>query len=251
MKLAVMMAVYNAETHLEAAIHSILGQAQPGLSLDVIVVNDGSTDRSGAMLRDMAERHDCIRVIETGNQGVTRARNVALQALAPDTDLVSFLDADDLIPPKRYAQDLAVMRAAPTLQLIYGCTMLFREADPDQTGPAQGSQTATGRTVQLAAGMYRYAFLRQVGLFNTDLRQAEDMDFLLRMFEQAPQYQVEDRICLYYRRHGGNMTRKSDELRRDFARAVLLSIHRRRQADLPSLPSGLFDLSSLGEALEW
>lgn len=240
MKLAVMMVAYNAAPYIGDALASILAQ-EHGAELDIIVVNDGSTDMTGRVIAEMAERTSSIRLIETANQGVTAARNVALGALAPDTDLVTFLDADDLVARGRYARDLAFLADNPAIQLVYGTTQLFRQAGPDRLSVAAGTPTANVRGVQLAAGMYRYDFIKSIGSFDTQFKQAEDMDFLLRMFETGPRYQVHDDVCLLYRHHGTNMTRDTVQLRRDFSRALLLSIQRRRKAKLPPFPPGLFD----------
>jgi glycosyltransferase involved in cell wall biosynthesis len=250
MNLAVMMAAYNADTYIEAALRSVLGQQGIG-NLDVIVVDDGSTDDTAAVVARMSRDHPQIRMIRTENQGVTRARNVGLRALRDGTDLVSFLDSDDLVPPGRYARDVGFFLADPDLDLTFGVTTMFREADAAQTGPAPGSQTASGRCVQLASGTYRASSLRAVGFFDESFRQAEDMDFLLRFFECAPRYVVQEETCLYYRRHGGNMTRDRDQLRRDFSRALLLSIRRRRSGNLPPYPTDLFDAKGFAEAHGW
>lgn len=190
-------------------------------------------------------------MIQTENQGVTRARNVGLEALASDTDLVTFLDADDLVAKGRYARDVAMFAANPALELVYGTTQLFKEAAPDGLSPAVGSPTANVRGVQLAAGMYRSKLIKGVGRFDTHFKQAEDMDFLLRMFEGGPRYKVIEEVCLHYRRHDSNMTRDTAQLRRDFSRALLCSIQRRRKANLPPYPHGLFSSGDLPGAVGW
>jgi len=250
MKLAVMMAAFNATPYIGDALASILTQ-EHGAELDIIVINDGSTDKTGQVVADLAKEAPQIRMIETANQGVTRARNEALTALAPDTDFVTFLDADDLVPAGRYARDLALFAATPELQLIYGTTQLFRVVGPDRLSPAANTPTANVRGVQLAAGMYRHGLIKSTGAFDTQFKQAEDMDFLLRMFESGPCYQVREDTCLFYRRHETNMTHDAAQLRRDFSRALLLSIQRRRKGNLPPFPAGLFDTRDVAGKSEW
>lgn len=250
MKLAVMMAAYNAQAHIEAALQSIV--TQQGISkLEVIVVDDGSTDDTAAVVARLAQIHPQIRLIRTENQGIAGARNEGLKALQSDTDLVSFLDADDLVPQGRYARDLGFFTQDPQLDITFGVTTMFRVANANETEPAEGSETASGRCVQLASGTYRATSLRAVGMFDVSFRQAEDMDFLLRFFERSPRYRVHDETCIYYRRHGSNVTRDRDQLRRDFSRALLLSIRRRRAGNLPHYPADLFDAKGLAEAHGW
>lgn len=245
------MAAFNAEAHVRAALLSALAQRRPGLSLEVFVVNDGSTDHTAEVVRAVAATHAGVHLIETQNQGPAAARNVAIEALPNSTDLVSFLDADDLLPPDRYERDLALFAADAALDLTYGTTVMFREATANDTGPAPGSKTATGRGLQLGAGMYRYGLIRQVGAFDTSFAQAEDLDFLLRMFELSPKYAIRDDHCLYYRRHGGNLTRDTAALRREFARALLFSMRRRRANGLPPPPPEVFAKGGLQQAHGW
>ncbi len=249
-KVAVMMAAYNAAPYVGDALASLLRQ-RDAARLDIIVVNDGSTDATGGIVRALARQAPEIRLLETPNQGVTRARNTALGALAPDTDLVTFLDADDLSPAGRLARDLPRFRDDPGLEVLYGTSRLFEQTGEDPFAPDPRGRTMDIRGVQLAAGLYDYRLIRQVGRFDTSFAQAEDMDFMLRMFELAPRHAVTEEVCLYYRRHATNMTRQAATLRRDFSRALLQSVRRRRANGGAPPPPGLFDAKNLAEGAEW
>ena len=87
--------VYNVESMLAACLDSVL--AQPVKDLDVVIVDDGSTDGSVAVARRYAERHPQVRLIVQENGGVSRARNVAVEHCTGD--LVTFVDPDDVLPP--------------------------------------------------------------------------------------------------------------------------------------------------------
>ena len=82
MKIAVMMAAYNAERYIEDAFASLLRQ-RSAANLDIVVVNDGSTDGTPLIVKRIAAEAPQVRLIETPNQGVTRTRNVLLAAIAP------------------------------------------------------------------------------------------------------------------------------------------------------------------------
>lgn len=250
MRLTVLMPVYNAERYIGSALRSVLDQPLESPA-EIIVVDDGSTDGTAVVVEALARGAPQIRLIRTANHGVTAARNVLLRALGERDGLVSFLDADDLIPQGRFVRDLAMFNADPSLDLVFGTVTMFRTPNSADTAPAEGSETASGRCVQLAAGTYRAETLRSLGAFDESFRQAEDMDFLLRLFERQPRYQIQNNTCLYYRRHGANMTRDRETLRRDFARALLFSIRRRRAGNLPPFPSDLFDAQNFAEAHEW
>jgi glycosyltransferase involved in cell wall biosynthesis len=241
-KIGVMMAAYNAAPYIGYALQSILRQRTADIAFDIVVVNDGSTDGTGDIVRSIGAPE--IRLIETPNQGVTRARNVALDHMADDIDLFTSLDADDLSPAGRFERDVKHFVHDPGLDFTYGYCELFREQSEGDLAPAPGAKTQVVRGVTIGSGLFRYPFVSAVGRFNAALDQAEDLDFLLRMFELHPRFELLDDICLYVRRHSGNMTRNVDVMNKQRARALALFGMRRRKSDV-SLPPDLFDLGAL------
>lgn len=93
-RLSVVVPVYNVAPLLADSLDSIL--AQPVRDLEVVVVDDGSTDGSTAIAREYAARDPRIRLVVQENGGVSRARNVALQQVTGE--LVTFVDPDDVLP---------------------------------------------------------------------------------------------------------------------------------------------------------
>lgn len=92
---SVIMPVYNTREHVGGAVHSVLHQTQP--SLELIVIDDGSTDGSLDICQDLAASDDRIRVVSQQNTGQGTARNRGLD-LATGTFVV-FLDSDDILEP--------------------------------------------------------------------------------------------------------------------------------------------------------
>lgn len=99
--ISVLVAVYNVEKYLHRCLDSIL--AQTYTDYEIILVDDGSTDRSGAICDAYAAEHPCIRVIHQKNAGVSRTRNVTLGAARGE--YITFVDSDDAIEP-RYLETL-------------------------------------------------------------------------------------------------------------------------------------------------
>lgn len=98
-KLSVILPVYNAEATLERTLESI--KASSETSLEIICVNDGSKDASGDILRKITQNDARFVVIEQENQGVSAARNAALQECTGK--YVIFVDADDEVRPDYFA----------------------------------------------------------------------------------------------------------------------------------------------------
>ena len=107
MKLAVIVPLYNRQRMIVPAIRSLLRQSDAA-DLDIIVVDDGSTDESATVVRDIAQKERCVRLISQKNMGVTGARNTGLKNLSDDTKLVTFLDSDDISPAGRIAKRSAI-----------------------------------------------------------------------------------------------------------------------------------------------
>ncbi|MEO6396382.1 MAG: glycosyltransferase family A protein [Devosia sp.] len=240
MKIAVMVAAYNAERHIEAALGSLLSQ-RADAELDIIVVNDGSTDATPEIVKRLAEAAPEIRLIETPNQGITRTRNVMLDAIAPDTDLVTTLDSDDLSPPGRFAREQAPFAADPTLEMSYGYMLVFRGEGDDPVSPDFDGKTARVRGIHLGAMLARTALMRRTGRFDESFVQAEDTDFLFRLLESDPKLLLRDETSYYYRRHDNNISRDPSIVRREFARALMASSRRRRAGLAKGIPPNFFD----------
>jgi glycosyltransferase involved in cell wall biosynthesis len=112
-RVSVVIPAYNAERYLREAIDSVLGQTHQDLEL--IVVDDGSTDSTPAILASYGER---IRVVTQPNRGVCTARNVGIAAATGE--YVAFADADDIQFPFRLAAQARVLDAMPSAAIVGG-----------------------------------------------------------------------------------------------------------------------------------
>jgi glycosyltransferase involved in cell wall biosynthesis len=249
MKISIHMPAYNAEATIGSALKSLLRQRDAG-DLDIVVVDDGSTDRTCDIVGALAARAPEIRLIGIDHGGISKARNAALQAMAPDTDLVGFLDADDLSPEGRHAYDVALFEADPALDLVFSRLRFFDREDPETLAPGASSRILDERTVHLSAGLFRRRVLDRTGLFDETFAQAEDTDYLLRIFEGQPKYLLSDEIGVFYRKHHGGITRKREEAQRDLMRAFFRA-HRR--SGKPFLPGGIVTITAerLAEVQSW
>ncbi|WP_137928999.1 glycosyltransferase family 2 protein [Mesorhizobium comanense] len=246
MKLSVIMPVYNRERFIGAALRSLLRQ-RDAADLDIIVIDDGSTDGSAQAVRSMMAEAPCIRLFRQENTGVTRARNSGLRQLRPETELVSFLDSDDISPAGRFGADVGLFRKDASLELTYSNMMLVDKIDDGTLEPTPDSRSITVRGIHLSAAIFSRRLVERIGHFDEDFIQAEDTDYLLRSFEIGPRFVLPDTLALYYRRHAGNMTRLEDVQSREFMRAILKSMKRRRID--PSLKpiEGIFELKKLAD----
>lgn len=250
MKVAVLIAAYNASAFIEAALLSLLRQ-RGDADLDIIAVDDGSEDGTADILARIAQEAGEVRPVRIGHGGIAAARNRGLDEVTEDTDFLTFLDADDLSPAGRLAHDLRHFESDPGLDLFYGSTRMFKEADPETLAPRNGTKTIDYRGIQIGAALFRKSLVERVGRFDAAFHIGEDTDFLLRAFEAARKYLISDDISVYYRRHGGNITHDHRGVRRGMAQAMLKSSLRKKTLGDFRYPKELFDSTNVRDLLEF
>lgn len=113
---SVIVPVYNVERYLSSCIESVLRQTHSDWEL--LLVDDGSTDRSGRICDEYAENNSRIRVFHKENGGVSSARNLALDQMRGDFCIM--LDSDDLIHPSLLEDTLQIIHDTQTDAVIYG-----------------------------------------------------------------------------------------------------------------------------------
>ena len=115
---------YNAETYVEQTLQALVNQTYP--NLEIIVVDDGSTDGTAARAQAMARKHSQIRVIRQHNRGVAAARNRGIEESRGE--FVAPVDADDLWFPEAAAKLVKRFLAAdPRTGVVYGWSVIIDE----------------------------------------------------------------------------------------------------------------------------
>jgi hypothetical protein len=144
-KVSVVVPAYNLARYLGRAIESALAQDWPAEALEVIVVDDGSTDETPQVLAAYADR---IRAIRQDNGGLVRAVDRGLAEVTGD--YVALLDADDEWPTDRLTRHVAFLEAHPEVGLVHG-DMTIIDADGAVLSPsffeANGTQLTRGRVL--------------------------------------------------------------------------------------------------------
>lgn len=137
--ISIVMPCYNCETSLARTVRCV--QAQTVSDWELIAVDDGSTDGTGAALDGLAQNDARIRAIHQANGGVSRARNIGMAAAGGEW--LAFVDADDVLPPdaaaKRCLHWTTARRISSAAHIPFG---IRTRADAKKCWPAP---TATGR----------------------------------------------------------------------------------------------------------
>lgn len=114
MKLSIIIPVFGVETTLARCIDSVVSQSYTDYEL--ILVDDGSPDSSGAICDEYASRHECIRVIHQPNHGLSSARNTGLSV--SKGEYVTFIDSDDYIGPNTLSVLMTRLTAHPDYDIL-------------------------------------------------------------------------------------------------------------------------------------
>jgi glycosyltransferase involved in cell wall biosynthesis len=244
MKTTVIIPTFNRADKITYAIESLVRQ-RGDVALDILVINDGSTDATASVLNGLAAHVPELRVITQENQGVTAARNTGLSNLLEETEFVTFLDSDDISPAGRFAADLAEFEKRPEIEVTYGRMQLADSLDYERFVPAEGSKLATVIGIHLSSAIFRRSLVERIGLFDLDMEQAEDTDYILRVFEANTLFTQTDTLCLYYFRHRDSLSRDVATARRSFALAIRKSILRRKAQPEIVVNKPEFDLMDL------
>ncbi|MGW3863094.1 glycosyltransferase family 2 protein, partial [Streptomyces sp. NPDC005047] len=99
-RLSVIVPIYDVERYLPACLDSLA--AQTFRDFEVLMVDDGSPDGSAAIAEEYASRDSRFKLIRKENGGLGAARNTGMAHLAPESEFLTFVDSDDLIPPDAY-----------------------------------------------------------------------------------------------------------------------------------------------------
>jgi glycosyltransferase involved in cell wall biosynthesis len=197
-KVTVAVPAYNAELWLRDALNSAVGQTFQ--AHEIIVVDDGSKDRTEEIARSFGDK---IRYIKQPNQGVSAARNTAIREATGDW--IAFLDSDDLIVPEKLEKQVAVIEANPNLVVVYSAFQyLYPDGTTKQMPPFSAADLWPAlryRTPILpSTAMVRRAALEEVGGFSTDYAYGEDWELwfrLVRRYTVKAFYDIPESLTVY------------------------------------------------------
>ena len=206
--------IYNGERFLAEALDSALAQTLQ--DIEIIVVNDGSTDGSGALAERYAAQHPHkVRVIHQPNQGLCHARNSALAAARGS--YFALLDADDAWLPHHLADCVALLECHPEVSLVHADIERV-----DINGASLGRNDRLWESMQgdpfhvlflrhehvcCPTAVFRRAAIERVGNFDPQFNRlgCEDRDLWLRIANVARIAFIND-LHARYRLHGANMS---------------------------------------------
>ena len=223
---SVIIPVFNGEKYLREAIESVL--AQTYRSFEIILVNDGSTDSTGAIANGFASQ---LRYFYQENGGLAAALNRGIELSRGC--FLSFLDADDLWKEDKLVRQMAVFDNNTDADMVFGHVEQFYSSELDENDR---------KRLRIPAGVLRGFFkgsmvikrnsFFRVGAFETRWKVGDFVDWYLKAVEKGLKSIVLNDVVMLRRIHADNMGLRERKSQTDFVRILKGSLDRRRKIEM-------------------
>ena len=214
-KVSVVMTVFNSEKYLADAIESILSQTFKDFEL--IILDDGSTDKSLSIIKKYALTDRRIRILSRKNKGISESANEAI-ALARG-EYIARMDSDDISMPDRLARQLAYLQDNKKCICVSGAIHVIDEKArflttlflPERNEDIQALLLEGHCSIANPAVMFSMKYFNLVGGYDPTFKVAEDFDLWLKLGERGELGNLKEPM-LKYRLHGKSISELNAEL---------------------------------------
>jgi glycosyltransferase involved in cell wall biosynthesis len=222
--MSVIVPAYNAEAYLAETLASVLRQNWEPLEL--LVVDDGSSDRTVAVAKDFG---DLARVIACSHRGLAATRNSGITAA--HGEFILHLDADDLLTPMSIFTRMQHFTAEATFDMVVGKLMCFLSPELSNEERARYAMPPDPQQGHLpGAAIIRAAAFDKYGLLDERLAVNADLDWWVRARDEGARVRLIEDVVVKRRIHGKNLTLMSKaELDASRLQIVRASLARRRR----------------------
>jgi glycosyltransferase involved in cell wall biosynthesis len=193
---SVIIPTYNRAAYLQKALQSVKEQTYQ--CLEIIVIDDGSTDDTGKMLENYGGQ---LSYFYQENRGISGARNAGIKRARGE--FIAFLDSDDYWLPDKTAQQLALFKQHPEYGLVAArCASIrldgsYREKNrPGRSGWVL-EDLFKANFIRTSAAMVKQECFKNIGLFDEELRECEEYDLWLRIAAQYPMGFINKSLAVY------------------------------------------------------
>lgn len=214
-KISIIVPVYNVEKYVERCILSIVSQNVPSSDYELIVVNDGSTDNSRAILQKLSETYPVIQIVDKENGGLSSARNEGLKYATGE--YIFFVDSDDWLAENSLSYLLNWVVKYPVDILLF-CTCEID--DEGNRNLLISNLSPNNQVLNVEDYLCRYTLRSSAwaGIFSRklfveyDIRfkygfLSEDDDFVVRIFSRAKQVICTHELIYYYYQRIGSISK--------------------------------------------
>jgi len=211
-KVSVIIPCYNREKYIEDTVNSVLNQTYP--NIEIICVDDGSTDSTRQILESYGERIKILQHLGRVNKGQSAAINLAMRSTK--TEYVAILDSDDIWAPKKIEYQVTFLEENPDIGFVYANVyvidevgrILYKAFPPEHLETGSPERVLLESRIGCPSGyLVRRSAFEKAGYFDESLRSAQDHDMTIRLAEVAKLAYM-DKTLWYYRRHSDSLSQK-------------------------------------------
>ena len=217
-KISVIVPVYNVEAYLERCVESILKQTYS--NLEILLVNDGSTDKSGELCDQLALRDQRIRVIHKENGGLSDARNRGIDEAS--SDLIGFIDSDDYIDKDMYETLYRHLRESNSDLSMCGHYDVFHQIPEKQVSEIKTWELSSEEAIKMVMEAKILSVTAVNKLYKKELfnhlrfevgKIAEDAFIMIRLLDQCQKVVATNEKKYYYVHRENSITTQKFSLK--------------------------------------
>lgn len=217
---SIVIPVHNGERYLAFTLDSVLTQTYS--KIEIIVVNDGSTDGTKDILETYSQKYPVIQMINKDKSGVSVARNSGWQQAKGQ--FISFLDADDVWLPNNLQLKLNYLIHHPNAFGVCSYCEIIDENNNLKNEFKKGDLNITldnilewkGNYITIPSGiLFRSEMIRKLNGFNSSLSNNADQEILMRALKTKMTFHTIQKITWHYRRHSNNMSSNLNLMEKD------------------------------------
>lgn len=229
---SILIPLYNSEKYIAQTIQSCLDQTYK--NIEIIIVDDGSTDRSLSIAKEYAQRYNNIKVYSQENTGAPRARNLAFEKSSGA--YIQYLDADDLMSPNKIASQMALVEEHDKETVFTSKFSYFTESMDDARLMLQKCDRSFDRGLEWLLNAWSGGgfgvvmgwliprhLIEKAAPWDESLKKNQDGEFFSRVLLQAHQVIMVEDTMVYYRKTG--TTSISAQFKESAAASTLHSLH--------------------------
>lgn len=207
---SIIIPIYNAEAYIGDTLRSVL--ASTYTNIEVVCMDDGSTDGSHHIVAEFAASDSRIRLLHQANAGVCRARNAAIgQARG---ELILPVDADNLIEPTFVERAVAAIEADPEVKVVAPRADFFEGRTGEWVLPPFTLNKLAHKNIMDTCALYRKSDWQRIGGYCEDIIAREDWEFWISMLKDGGKVMRLPNIELHYRIHRGSKRETDRQLKR-------------------------------------
>ncbi len=244
---SIIIPAYNYGAYIGECLNSVLGQSYP--HWECIVVDNGSTDNTAGIVTAYAEKDKRIHYHFTAQNGVSRARNLAVSLSAGQYILP--LDADDKIAPAYLEKGLKHLQQHPEIKVVYCDAELFGAASGKWALPEYSLHDLLIENSIFCSALYRRSDFDATGGYNENMKEGfEDWDFWISMLKRGGNVYKIPEVLFYYRIRQASRNSSLDHEKQLRLRQQIYENHRALYDATFRLPDLLFKNNLLAGELK-